>query len=99
MECRKEHEQLVVMMVPTMRLDGVITMVKEASEAEKWTDVLNISVGAEEAWVSAKNAYKERFSKAENRIIEWLRDCVRDARDAKEVRCIVRASRDSLSHS
>jgi len=43
MECRKEHEQLVVMMVPTRRLDGVVTMVKEASEAEKWTDVLNIS--------------------------------------------------------
>jgi len=47
MECRNKHEQLVMVTGPTKRPDGVGMEVKEASEVEKWMDVLNVSVGTD----------------------------------------------------
>jgi len=44
---RKEHEQLVMVTGPMKCPDGVAMEVKEASEVEKWMDVLNVSVGTD----------------------------------------------------
>jgi len=49
MECRKEHEQLIVMMGPTKRLDRLGMVVKEAPgpTLKSGMGVLNVSVGTD----------------------------------------------------
>ncbi|KAH7884160.1 dynein heavy chain, N-terminal region 1-domain-containing protein [Phlebopus sp. FC_14] len=91
---RKQHEQLAVMTGPTKGLGSVTKEVggmdmeeevKEAYEAVKRIDVLDVSVEGTEIWVAAENAYNERVARVENQIIARLRDRLGTARNANEM--------------
>ncbi|KZS90334.1 cytoplasmic dynein heavy chain 1 [Sistotremastrum niveocremeum HHB9708] len=91
---RKQHEQLAVMTGPTKGLASVgkglggLNMeeeVKEAYEAIKSIDVLDVSVEGTEIWVAAENAYNERVARVENQIISRLRERLGTARNANEM--------------
>ncbi|KAF8588444.1 dynein heavy chain protein 2 [Ramaria rubella] len=92
-EWRKQHEQLAVMTGPTKGLSmskevGGMDMeeeVKEAYEAVKSIDVLDVSTEGTEIWVTAENAYNERVARVENQIISRLRDRLGTARNANEM--------------
>ncbi|KIJ38518.1 hypothetical protein M422DRAFT_258888, partial [Sphaerobolus stellatus SS14] len=92
-EWRKQHEQLAVMTGPTKGLSvgkeiGGMDMeeeVKEAYEAIKSIDILDVSTEGTEIWITAENAYNERVARVENQIISRLRDRLGTARNANEM--------------
>lgn len=59
--------------------------VRLAYEAVRGVDVLDVSVGGTELWVTAEAAYGERVARVENHIIARLRDRLGTARNANEM--------------
>jgi dynein heavy chain 1 len=59
--------------------------VRLAYEAVRGVDVLDVSVGGTELWVTAEAAYEERVARVENHIIARLRDRLGTARNANEM--------------
>ncbi|KAK4049755.1 dynein heavy chain [Microbotryomycetes sp. JL221] len=59
--------------------------VRQAYEAVKNADVLDVSTEGTEIWITAENAYNERVARVENQIISRLRDRLGSARNANEM--------------
>lgn len=59
--------------------------VRLAYDTVKTIDVLDVSVGGTEAFLTAETAYNERVARVENQIIARLRDRLGTARNANEM--------------
>ncbi|GAA5850789.1 hypothetical protein JCM8547_009091 [Rhodosporidiobolus lusitaniae] len=59
--------------------------VRQAYESIKNVDVLDVSTGGTEIWITAETAYNERVARVENHIISRLRDRLGGARNANEM--------------